>query len=56
MAYFRFRQALDKLQAEVTELRAQLANKHAEFEALWNETDVLLEIGALRLASCFPEG
>ena len=29
---------IDKLQAEVTELRAQLANSRAEFEALWNES------------------
>ena len=34
-----FDEHIDKLQAEVTELRAQLANKHAEFEALWNETN-----------------
>ena len=28
---------IDNLQAEVTELRAQLANKRTELEALWNE-------------------
>ena len=33
-----FDEHIDKLQAEVTELRAQLANKHAELEAFWNET------------------
>ena len=32
-----FDEHIDKLQVEVTELRAQLANKHAELEALWNE-------------------
>ena len=33
-----FDEHIDKLQAEVTELRTQLANKHAECKALWNET------------------
>ena len=33
-----FDEHIDKLQSEVTELRAQVANKRAElFEALWNE-------------------
>ena len=34
-----FDEQIDKLQAEVKELSAQLANKHAEFKALWNETN-----------------
>ena len=36
---FVFDEHIDKLQAEVTELCAQLANKHAELEALWNGTN-----------------
>ena len=34
-----FDEHIDKLQGEVRELRAQVANNNAELEALWNETN-----------------
>ena len=46
-----FDEQIDKLQAEVKELHAQLAIKHAEIEALWNETNGIARDRRTRLSS-----